>query len=229
MRAQTTDSTQTAKPELNTAPPAPTRQPATPAPVYTPAEPTPRASEDIPAPQPGTRPEVQAPQVPRKFFLYSNFGLGYSNSGGFGSQFNFSLSPAIGYRVSDRFSIGPGVSYAYNNYGLERGYVQQGFPKNISTNSYGVKVFAQYRVIDQFFAHGEYEVTFAETTPETIYLGGPYTEKHTVSTPLLGAGYRQQFGDRAAGDILLLYNFNDGLYKVYGQPVIRFCFLFDLK
>lgn len=224
--AQTTDSTST-KPQLNTGlPTAPARpQPApVPAPQAVPAE-APARAESVPAAQPQ---EQQAPARPRRFFLYSNFGLGFSSVAGL-RQFSLSLSPAIGYRVSDRFAIGPGISYAYNSFGLDRGFVQQGYPKNISTNSYGVKVFAQYRVIDQFFAHGEYEVTFAESIADPLFVGGPYTVKRTVSTPLLGAGYRQQFGDRAAGDILLLYNFNDGIYDIYGQPVIRFCFLFDLK
>lgn len=233
--AQVTDTTRTTKPQLNTAPPgaAPAR---TPAPVYqpTPTAPTEPAQPGVPAssapydpsrpsgldlPQ---RPGVAAPEPPmRRYFLYSNFGLGFSSLYGF-NQFSASLAPAIGYRVSKRFAIGPGISYAYNSYSA-RGY------QGIKTNSLGVKGFAQFMVFNQFFLHGEYEVTKAEVLYQDQYTGQLYKGKLTVKTPLAGAGYRQQISDRAAADIVVLYNFNDGINDIYGQPVIRFSFLFDLK
>ncbi|TYZ06343.1 hypothetical protein FY528_18390 [Hymenobacter lutimineralis] len=222
--AQTTDSTST-KPQLNTGlPTAPARNQPTPAPVYqpegVPAEATPRA-ENVPAAPPQVQ---QAPTVPRRFFLYSNFGLGFSSNPYYGSQFNASIAPAIGYRVTERLALGPGISYAYNRISPPRGVQGQGF----STNSFGVKGFMQFIVFQEFFLHGEYEVTRAEALYQDN-TGRVFVGKTTVNTPLLGAGYRQQFGDRAAGDITLLYNFNDGINDIYGQPVVRFSFLFDLK
>lgn len=224
--AQTTDSTAT-KPQLNTGLPGnPAR--TQPAPVYVPTEPaavpaeaTPRAEEALP-----TQPRVQqAPTVPRRFFLYSNFGLGFSSSPFYGSQFNASIAPAIGYRVTERLALGPGISYAYNRIAPPRGVQGEGF----STNSFGVKGFMQFIVFQEFFLHGEYEVTRAEVLYQDVNTGRIFLGKTTVNTPLLGVGYRQQFGDRAAGDITLLYNFNDGINDIYGQPVVRFSFLFDLK
>ena len=254
----TTDSTRTVKPQLNTAPPgsapvpqAPVPAPATTPPVYQPAPPVPApttpADPNVPAsrapydpsrpsgmdlPQ---RPGVAAPPPPlRKYFLYTNFGLGYSGYNGDG-QFNISVAPAIGYRVSERFAIGPGISYSYISQNYSN-YSQQvlGYPKQIKYNNLGIKGFAQLIVYKEFFLHAEYEVTRLKGTATDIN-GQTYTYSATANTPLGGAGYRSRFSDRIAADIVVLYNFNDGIDKngnrnsPYGQPEIRFNFLFDLK
>ncbi|TGE24479.1 hypothetical protein E5K00_04490 [Hymenobacter aquaticus] len=253
--AQTDTTRTTAKPQLNTAPPGAkpqlnTAPPGTTAPRPT-QQPTERPAVPVPAPPPVNEPLPPArpstsspsglefpagsraseqPKPIRKFFLYSNFGLGY-NSNGDVSQFNLSLAPAIGYRVTDRFSIGPGISYSYTNYGFSQYLQQRGYPKNITSNNLGGKVFAQYMLLQDIgiFLHAEYEVTRAEY-PDVDASGTQLITRSTiVQTPLAGAGYRQQLGERAAADISLLYNFNDGINDIYGQPVIRFSFLFDLK
>ncbi|MET4104908.1 hypothetical protein [Hymenobacter sp. UYP22] len=235
--AQTTDTTRTVKPQLNTAPPGTAPTPRPQQPVYQPAPaPTVPTAPDPNVPASNMpydpnrpsglslpeRPGVAAPPPPlRKYFLYTNFGLGFSSYGGY-SQFSGSIAPAIGYRFTEKFAAGPGISYAYNSYSA-RGF------QSIKTNSLGLKAFAQYIVYKQFFLHAEYEVTKAEVLfqdPSTGYL---YPGKLTVRTPLAGAGYRNRFSDRAAADIVVLYNFNDGINDIYGQPVIRFSFLFDLK
>lgn len=231
--AQVTDTTRTVKPQLNTGPPAPAPPRPVPAPQSLPAPPT-APEQQVPAstqpydpnrpsglelPQ---RPGVAAPEPPlRRYFLYSNFGLGFSSFYGF-NQFSASIAPAIGYRVTKRFALGPGISYAYNSYS-QRG------ASSLRTNSIGLKGFAQFIVFDQFFLHGEYEVTRAEVLFQDPSTGFLFPGKLTVRTPLAGAGYRQQIGERAAADIVVLYNFNDGLQDIYGQPVVRFSFLFDLK
>jgi hypothetical protein len=243
------------KPVLNTAPVVMPAQPPvmrpTPAPVpvapTTPVE-TPTAP---PASEPTTTPAYPAPssdspsgfELPEreqkrkalqqhadqytKMFVYSGIGLGYSSYAGY-STFNFSISPAIGYRVSDRFSIGPGISYAYNNYGFSNGYYT-GSTTHIATSNFGVKGFAQLMVIDQFFVHAEYEVTRAQLleVDNSGYLTGG-TVSRSVQTPLLGAGYRSQISNRAAADIVILYNFQDNYNSIYPNPVIRFNFLYNI-
>lgn len=239
------------KPVLNTAPivvpapapvvtPAPAPVPVTPAtPVETPTAPAPTTppNSNLPTPDVYSPSGFELPEREQKrkalqqhaeqytkTFLYSGIGLGYSSYYGL-SNFNFSISPAIGYRVSDRFSIGPGISYAYNYYGQDNGY---GGTTSLNTSSFGIKGFAQFMVIDQFFVHAEYEVTRAELLG--FDQSGYYTGKVTrsVQTPLLGAGYRSQISNRAAADIVLLYNFQDNYNSIYPNPVIRFNFLFNL-
>ena len=251
--AQRTDSTSTVKPQLNTAPPGaaprPVPAPNTPAPRHeVPVPLRPPVNEPIPA-RPSTdspsglelpsRPGVAAPPPPlRKYFLYTNFGLGYSSNPYEGGQFSVSLSPAIGYRVTEKFALGPGISYAYNNISFPDNYQAAGSPNSLSLHSLGFKGFMQYIVYKEFFIHAEYEVTKAQSY--NVYQVGPQQVEvvkinRTMNTPLLGAGYRSQISQRAAFDIVALYNFNNGYdsqgYQLspYGQPVIRFSFLYDIK
>jgi hypothetical protein len=250
--AQRPDSTSTVKPQLNTAPPGTAPRPTTPArrpqeqsvPVPAPAP----ANESLPAPRPGAdKPSgldfppgsraSEQPRPERRYFLYSNFGLGYSSNPFDGGQFSVSLSPSIGYRVTEKLAIGPGISYAYNNISFPRDYQAVGLPRSLSLHSVGVKGFLQYVIFDAVFLHAEYEVTQAQSYD--IYQVGQRLEvvktNRTMNTPLAGVGYRNQISERAAADIVLLYNFNDGYdargypLSPYGQPVIRFSFLFDLK
>ena len=237
-RAQAQD-----KPVLNTAPPGP--PPAPPRPTTAPTrvpEPEPAtAPAPTSAPQPtadspsglelpGREKERQAAQTKAelnsRLFIYTGFGLGYSSYGGT-SQFSSSLSPALGIRLTDRLAVGPGLSYAYNNYGFSNRAGNK--VASISTSSFGVKVFGQYRVIDQFLVHAEFENTRAQLLEIDAngYITGRVITR-TVQTPLVGVGYRQQFSNRAAADILVLYNFQDNFNSIYSNPVIRFNFLFNI-
>ncbi|UOQ70787.1 hypothetical protein [Hymenobacter cellulosilyticus] len=248
--AQTDTTRTTQKPQLNTAPPGsaprpaqPTQRPAVPVPAPPPvdeplpAQRNPNSPSGLEFPK-GSRASEQ-PKPLKKYFLYTNVGLGYSSYAGQG-QFNVSLAPAIGYRVNEKFSIGPGVSYSYNSLSYSEDYrnymrtlAQVEYPKRVLSNNVGVKVFAQYMVVGSFFAHLEYEVTRtmlkAEYDTQTSQLN------RTLNTPLAGAGYRSMLGDRMAADIVVLYNFNDGIdsqgfrTSPYGQPEIRFNFLYNLS
>jgi hypothetical protein len=242
------------KPVLNTAPvvmpaPAPVAKPVptpaaapidapvTPAqPATTPTPATPNT--DLPVPDTYSPSGLELPEREQKrkalqqhaeqytkTFVYSGIGLGYSSYYGL-SNFNFSISPAIGYRVSDRFSIGPGISYSYNYYGADNG---NGTSTSFNTSSFGVKGFAQFMVYSQFFLHAEYEVTRAEflAVDNNGYITGGKVSR-SVQTPLLGVGYRSQISNRAAADIVLLYNFQDNYNSIYPNPVIRFNFLFNI-
>lgn len=241
--AQTDTTRTTQKPQLNTAPPG-TSAPR-------PAQPAQRQQVPVPAPPPvdeplpaqrnpnspsglefpaGSRASEQ-PKILPKTFLYGNVGLGYSSYNGIG-QFSASIGPSIGYRITDKFAVGPGISYSYTNYS----FAGSG---SLPCNSLGVKVFAQYIVYKEFFAHAEYEATRAESFDLYQVPGTNTLEvvpvKRTYRTPLLGAGYRSQLSDRFAADIVILYNFNDGYNadgsptSPYGQPVFRVNFLYNLK
>lgn len=237
------------KPVLNSAPIVIPAQPApapAPVPVDTtrrrPARPTytPPAGYDAPqTPQPSTSSpsglELPGREQARKaaqehadqfskYFIYTGLGLGYSSVYGF-SNFNFSASPALGYRVNDRFSIGPGISYSYNYYGSDNG---NGTSSSVNTSSFGVKAFAQFMVVDQFFVHAEYEYTRAELLGFDQYNRYVGILRRNVQTPLAGVGYRSQISNRAAADIVLLYNFQDNYNSIYPNPVLRFNFLFNI-
>lgn len=219
--------------------PAPTPQPAArPDSTFAPAPTPPPAPTNLPRPtqdnpsglnfpgRPGHTEGYGGPALTaKKMFVYTNFGLDFGSSSVL-TQFNISAAPAIGYRVTDRFAVGPGISYAYSSYSLDKNsnYVFPNGEKSVSASSVGLKAFAQFIVYKEFFLHGEYEVTKAEIVNDN------YEKiKKTVSTPLLGVGYRTEFSSNAAVDFVVLYNFNDGISSgLYGQPVIRLGFLFNI-
>ena len=236
------------KPVLNTAPPSPPPPtPRAPAPASAPAPaPTaqPAASDPnaVPAPQPtpdrpsglnfpgrtgpGTGSKEDQPQ--KKKFLYTNFGLGLSSSGEL-TQFNVSAAPAVGFRLTEKLAVGPGISYAYSSFSLpdnSRYVLTASGGKSISTSSIGVKAFAQYIVYNEFFVHAEYEVTNAQLVGQDA--SGYFSKtSRTVSTPLAGVGYRQSVGENAALDIVGLYNFGNTFNSLYPPLVLRFSFLFN--
>jgi hypothetical protein len=244
--APTTARAQDVKPELNTAPPGTAPRPAQPAPR--PAVPVP-APTDEPLPAPTVKPTPNSPsglEFPKgtssaeqpkpvyKYFLYGNVNLGYTSENtiiGTVGQFNAGIGPSIGYRITDKLAAGPGINYTYNLYSFEGG-------PNLKRNTLGLKVFAQYIVYKQFFLHAEYEATKAEsfniiiTSPRTYALE---LLNRNYRTPLAGIGYRSELSDRFAADIVVLYNFNNGYssdgspLSPYGQPVIRFNLLYNLK
>jgi len=250
------------KPALNTAPPgsAPTPAPApAPAPTALPGPPQAPPAAPAPAAAPAPTPEPEPAALPAptntspsglelpgreqarkaaqqhaeqytKLFIYSGFGLSYSPNINYdGGAFNVSVSPALGYRLTDRIAVGPGFTYAYTSQTFGSGN------PTLSLNSYGAKVFAQVRVIDQFLLHAEYEVTKVELplidqNQNYIIVNNRFmTGTKRIESPLAGVGYRSQFSNRAAADILLLYNFNDRFNNsLYSNPVLRFNFLFNI-
>lgn len=242
-RAQAQD-----KPVLNSAPAGPTRAPSRPveptpppAPVAAPepnpepvAQPSPDRPSGLELPGAQARREAKEKESAQiansKFFIYSGFSLGYNSyyaGAAQVSQFVIGASPALGYRITDRLAAGPGITYSYSNYSVDYGSSMSG--GSLRSNNLGVKAFAQFKVFDQFFIHGEYELTKARVLEydSKKNLTGNKIDR-TIESPLLGAGYRQQFSDRAAADIVLLYNLNDSFNSLYPNPVIRFNFLFNI-
>lgn len=242
------------KPVLNTAPPGPppapvrpttpapvptpasTAEPAAPAPTYDPNQPAPQSSPSAPSGldfpnRKTTKAGGAEDEPPTKKFIYTNFGLGFASSGGV-NQFNASISPAIGFRISSKFAVGPGISYAYSSYGLDNQSRNAGYALNtkgdqsISSSSVGLKAFAQYIVYKEFFVHAEYEVTNAQLIGFDSNTGY-FKYNRTVTTPLAGVGYRSYLGQNAAVDIVGLYNFDNSFGSLYPGLVVRFSLLFN--
>ncbi|MBF9238850.1 hypothetical protein I2I05_15715 [Hymenobacter sp. BT683] len=236
------------KPVLNTAPPGPPATPPRPT-EPTPATTPPPAAAPEPVAAPAAQPTPDSPsgldfpnrkatkaggaedKPPTKKFLYTNFGLGFASNDGL-NQFNVSAAPAIGFRITDKFAVGPGISYAYSSFSLSNDAKKAGFTLNsqgdnsIKSSSIGLKAFAQYIVYKEFFVHAEYEVTNAELI-DFDPSNGYYKLKRTVTTPLAGVGYRSPMGQNAAFDIVALYNFDNTLYALYPGIVLRFSFLYN--
>lgn len=117
------------------------------------------------------------------------------------SAFTIGVSPLIGYKITDNFSVGPRFSLIYTNYRL-----QTGFDQVTSTNlfDYGIGAFSRYKLFRNFFIHLEYsadneEIPFVNSSLELE------TERVVRDNAYVGAGYND--GNGIWGyDIYLLYN-----------------------
>ena len=123
----------------------------------------------------------------------------------FGTLTFIDVSPTFGYRFTDRFTAGPGITYRYLKY---RGYE--------ASSTYGGRVFARQRIGQQFFAQTEYESLNTE-----YYTGNPDRPFTRTWVPgfFVGGGLYQPVGRRAAIIVSALYNLTyDATRSPYNSP-----------
>ena len=147
--------------------------------------------------------------VPLKERIVVGGGLGLR----FGSQVDVvSLSPMIGYKLTQKLMAGSSVTYRYTKYKY--------FSPSIKLTDYGVSPFVRYTIFNGIFVQAEYEYLnyeFPESATSTLRKG--------YNSFLAGGGFIQPIGDKAAFYLLALYNFsyqsvNPGEYSPYPNPLI---------
>lgn len=89
-----------------------------------------------------------------RFWYGGGIGLGFSG-GNVQSQFQFALSPMVGYKLTPEFSIGPRVSLEYNHIRVATG---ANTSEKFNLWDFGVGVFARYKIFNPFFLHAEYQL-----------------------------------------------------------------------
>lgn len=125
----------------------------------------------------------------------------------FGNITNISVSPLVGYKVTDKFIPGVGFTYNYLKFNYP-GYSEE------SINIYGGSIWARYYVLDNIFLHGEYEALNGEWDP---YFRPGY--RYYLNSLLVGGGYRESFGNLSSY-ILVLYNVTYNEDSPYPSPLI---------
>lgn len=143
-----------------------------------------------------------------RIFTGGSFGLW------FGNQTFIDISPLVGYKVTDQYVVGIGVTYIYYR---EKYYDILGDEHIFSTSHYGGRIFNRYYITEYLFAHGEYEalsIEYFNPFPDIV-------ERRWIGSVLLGGGYAQQMGMNSYWSILVLYNFNETLFYPYPNPIIR--------
>jgi hypothetical protein len=137
-----------------------------------------------------------------KLWYGGGFTLGYSG-GTFERFFQIGISPMVGYKITDKLSAGPRVSFVYTNYRVQ-------FGNDVLTAnpvSWDAGVFARYRIIPMIFAQIEYQF---ENDIQGFDLNSG-NELETIrrkrSNFLAGLGYTTSSAGSLLGwEILLLYN-----------------------
>ena len=134
-----------------------------------------------------------------RIFFGGNIGLQ------FGTVTFIDISPLVGYQLTEKFSAGIGATYQFYRY-------RDRF-NDFSTNIYGGRVFSKYNILENIFAHAEYEVLNLEAFD--------LEKRLNVTSILLGGGYRQRLGGRTYLNLLVLWNINESAYSPYRNPIIR--------
>ncbi len=153
------------------------------------------------------QPEPPKEKWTDRISLGGNFGLSL------GRYTNITLAPLVGYRFTDKFMAGGGVSYIYSR-------IRDVYGNTLEGSVYGGRTFAQYTIIPNFAPRVEYE---ALAVPYYSYNGEG--QRRWIGNPLVGAAVLFPIGRRSNFGITALYNLTDQLnqlYSIYGSPwVIR--------
>jgi hypothetical protein len=154
-----------------------------------------------------------------KLYLSPEFGLII------GTTTRIEVSPAVGYYVSDRFSIAGGFRYEYykqsdNYYG------------KYETNIYGPRAFARYSLIKnignllpvqsniEILAHVEFEALSLSNK----YFGNNLSNevgRFWYSTVLIGGGISQSASQRIKLNAIILWDVDTSLRSPYTNPIFR--------
>ena len=109
-----------------------------------------------------------------KWYYGGNIGFNFWNNYTY-----LGIFPLVGYKVSPKFSVGGKLGYAYYNQNNT----------DFSSHNYGGSIFTRYRVIPQFYLHGEFAYWSYER--QTFVNLQPETERTWVPFLLLGGGFAQ--------------------------------------
>jgi hypothetical protein len=132
---------------------------------------------------------------------------------GGGATLNFSniqtavgISPMVGYRVTDRYIAGIGLSYLYLS------------GRDYKANNYAASIFNRFSVTEELFLHAEMEYGTSQVTLESL-LGD---QKYSVEYPafLVGGGYRQSGGSGIGLSITVLYDVLQDRNSPYQQGLV---------
>jgi hypothetical protein len=143
--------------------------------------------------------------------IWDKLSLGGNFNLQFGNITFIDVSPLVGYRVTNRFTVGPGFTYRYLRF--------RGFE---GSSIYGGRVFARHMIGQQFFAHAEYESLNAE------FVQNEQLVRNWVPGLFVGGGIFQPIGSRSGVTLSALYNLMyDSLRSPYNNPwVINVGFMF---
>jgi hypothetical protein len=143
-----------------------------------------------------------------------NLNLGLSSLNG-GSLFSIGITPMIGYKIIGGLSAGPRLGI---NYTSIKASDTGGGVSSVSATDYSIGLFARYKVIQNFFAHTEFEYVNQEF-PQVFQdpRGGLFIQLDASGKPLKSqrasqnntyAGLGYSSGDIFSYEIMILYNFN---------------------
>ena len=137
-----------------------------------------------------------------------------------GNQFQIAPIFSVGYKATDRFSVGlvGKIDYYY-----ERLFLTNGSRLTYSTTNLGGGAFARFKFVENIFAHAELEATKFQRPIGFDAAGKVLKETLVQQHCYLGGGYRSGMNNWGY-EIMLLYNVLDKPTSVRFPIDIRFGF-----
>ncbi|RQO30495.1 hypothetical protein DBR32_13090 [Taibaiella sp. KBW10] len=148
---------------------------------------------------------------PQRLVMGGGFGLGFGSG-----SFNASISPLVGYKLTNNLMAGVSIGYQYfreSNYTTFYNTTTsryENYPRRYSMFSPGAWV--RYNLFSQFFvqAHFEYHISDVKWTEAATLGGGSGKESvkanYSIPTLLVGAGYRLPVSERISLYLGLYYD-----------------------
>lgn len=132
----------------------------------------------------------------------------------FGTYTFIYLSPTIGFKPFEKLNVGVGLIYNYIsiNYGASYGKYAQSI--------YGTHTYARYFITDGIFLQGQYDRLFQPS----IFAGKDNMQ--WVDYALVGGGFSQSIGKKAALTTSIMYNLTPNPLSIYpSRLVVQFGFM----
>ena len=160
-----------------------------------------------------------------KLWYGGGFNLGFTGDN-FTNAFNIGITPMVGYKIVDEFSVGPIVGIQYN---YLKGTSTDGRVHSGDAISWSLGLFTRYKFLRTLFLHAEYGIE----NNEYVYFSGPFmvidpttgkvaTTREQQNNFYGGIGYNSG-GDLLAFEMYLLYNFIEPNIETVNLPItLRF-------
>lgn len=133
-----------------------------------------------------------------KFYFGGNVGAQ------FGTFTFVNLAPLVGYKITDRFSIGTQIQYQY---------FRDNSIATFESHVFGYSGFARYFFTENLFAHTEYQVLNGRFD----YSG----KRVNIPNLFIGGGYMYPISDNVSFGIVALYEVLRRTYSPYRNPTIN--------
>ncbi len=159
------------------------------------------------------------PSPVQRIFFGGNLDMG------FGMVTQISLSPEVGYRITNRLSAGVGIDYMFV-------YSEE---YNFKGSIFGGSVFASFTVIKSLgelipflgtdmgiLVYGQ----FSYTNMGKFYTALSGEEPMWIASPMLGLGFQVPIGQRSYMVLSVMYNFDESMYSIYSNPVVKVSYQF---
>ena len=148
-----------------------------------------------------------------RFFFGGSLGLQ------FGSATYIDISPLVGYKITEKLHGGVGLTYIY--YKVKDTYYNYAY----ETSIYGGRVFGRYYILDNLFAHTEFEILNMDVPAEIAGTNNFNYVRENVTSLMVGGGYNQSIGANAALQLMILWNLTEEQYSPYLNPIFRIGFV----